>query len=136
MFAGKGVDNLSHPLGDEQAARKARALAAKLQGKTSGKTHEVARGQYVELELEKTDKVFVILAEFGTTIHPAYGQAAGPLHNQIAQPDRADNTHLASRLQQGHYEDMYFNQMVSTTRNSPPAVYDRRDGSRMGHGAL
>ena len=114
VFAGRGVDNISHPLGDEQAARRARALAAKLQGKTKGKTHEVAKGQYVELGLEKTDRVFVILAEFGNTIHPTYGGAAGPLHNQIAQPDRTvDNTTIwQADYNKSHYEDMYFNQMV------------------------
>ena len=114
VFAGVGVDNLSHPLGEEQSALKAAALEAKLQGKTSGKTHEVAKGQYVELSLEKTDRVFVILAEFGDNIHPAYGQAAGPLHNQIAQPNRAvDNTTIwQADYSKAHYEDMYFNQMV------------------------
>ena len=114
VFAGRGVDNLSHPLGDEQAARRARALAAKLQGKAKGKTHEVAKGQYVELELERNDRVFVILAEFGNTIHPSYGQAPGPLHNQIAQPNRAvDNTTIwQADYNKAHYEDMYFTKMV------------------------
>ena len=114
IFAGVGVDNLSHPKGEEQSALKAAALEAKLEGKTNGKTHEVAKGQYVELGLEKTDRVFVILAEFGDTIHSSYGQAAGPLHNQIAQPNRAvDNTTIwQADYSKAHYEDMYFNQMV------------------------
>jgi immune inhibitor A len=96
MFAGKGGDNISHPLGDEQAARRAKALAAKLKGKAYGKTHEVARGQFVELSLEKTDRVFVILAEFGNSTHPSYDGAPGPQHNQIAQPDRAASARLRS----------------------------------------
>lgn len=114
IFAGIGVDNLSHPKGDEQAAAKAQAMEAKILGKTNGKTHEVAKGQYVELELEKNDRVFVILAEFGNTIHPSYGQAPGPLHNQIAQPNRAvDNSTIwQADYNTAHYEDMYFNQMV------------------------
>ena len=114
VFAGRGVDNLAHPKGDEQAALKARAMEARLRGKAKGKTHEVARGQYVELGLEKTDRVFVVIAEFGNQIHPAYGQAPGPLHNQIAQPNRAvDNTTIwQADYNRAHYEDMYFNQMV------------------------
>ncbi len=93
IFAGVGVDNLSHPKGDEQAALKAQAMEAQIQGKTNGKTHEVAKGQFVELGLEKNDRVFVIVAEFGNSIHPSYGGAAGPQHNQIAQPNRTvDNT--------------------------------------------
>lgn len=114
IFAGVGVDNLAHPKGEEQAALKAQAMEAKLQGKATGKTHEVAKGQFVELELEKTDRVFVVLAEFGEQIHPSYGQAAGPLHNQIAEPDRTvDNSTIwQSDYNVAHYEDMYFNQMV------------------------
>ncbi len=114
VFAGQGVDNLRHPKGDEQAALKARAAEARLRGKAYGKTHEVARGQYVELGLEKTDRVFVVLADFGNTIHPSYGQAPGPLHNQIAQPNRAvDNTTIwQADYNKAHYEGMYFNQMV------------------------
>ncbi|MEO8354811.1 MAG: immune inhibitor A domain-containing protein, partial [Chloroflexota bacterium] len=114
IFAGVGVDNLSHPKGDEQAALKAKAMEAKIQGKANGKTHEVAKGQFVELGLEKNDRVFVIIAEFGDTIHPSYGQAPGPLHNQIAQPNRAvDNTTIwQADYNKAHYQDMYFNQMV------------------------
>jgi immune inhibitor A len=114
IFVGQGVDNISHPKGDEQAALRAKGLEAKVQGKTNGKTHEVAKGQYVELGLEKNDRVFVILAEFGNSIHPSYGGSAGPQHNQIAEPNRAvDNTTIwQADFDKAHYEDMYFNQMV------------------------
>ena len=47
IFAGVGVDNLAHPKGDEQAALRARGLESKIEGKTTGNTHEVAKGQYV-----------------------------------------------------------------------------------------
>jgi immune inhibitor A len=114
IFAGQGTDNLSHPKGDEQAALKAKALEARLQGKANGKVKEVAKGQYVELGLEKNDRVFVILAEFGNSIHPAYGGTAGPQHNQIAEPNRAvDNTTIwQADFNKAHYEGMYFGQMV------------------------
>ena len=57
--------------------------------------------QYVELQREKTDKIFVILAEFGTERHPSYPDKDqdpntagpttwnGPLHNAIPAPDRS-----------------------------------------------
>ena len=114
IFAGVGVDNLAHPKGDEQAALRARGLESKIEGKTTGNTHEVAKGQYVELGLEKTDRVFVIIAEFGNSIHPTYGGTPGPQHNQIAQPNRAvDNTTIwQADFNKAHFEDMYFNQMV------------------------
>lgn len=114
IFAGKGDDNLSHPMGDAQAALKAKAMEAMLQGKAKGKTHEVFRGQFAELALEKNDRVFVIVAEFGDAIHPNYGGDPGPLHNQIAEPDRSvDNSTIwQADFDKAHYEDMYFNQMV------------------------
>jgi immune inhibitor A len=63
-----------------------------------------ADDQYVELAREKTDKIFVVLAEFGNERHPDYPDADtnpsipgpatfnGPLHNQIPQPDRTKDT--------------------------------------------
>ena len=67
---GANTDNPSHPLGDEQAAQREVALSAKLNGKANGKTHQVAKGQYVELAREGEDKIWTILAEFGTQINP------------------------------------------------------------------
>jgi immune inhibitor A len=125
VFAGRGVDNLSHPLGDEQAARRARALAAKLKGKAKGKTNEVAKGQFVELELARTDRVFVILAEFGDNIHPTYGGAPGPQHNQIAEPNRTvDNVTIwQADYNRAHYEDMYFGKMVEYYKQQSSGRY-------------
>ena len=73
------------------------------------------KDKYVELKREKTDKIFVILAEFGNERHPSYPDQDtspatpgpvrfdGPLHNEIDEPNRAvDNSHrLAGRLQRG-----------------------------------
>ncbi|WP_345298325.1 immune inhibitor A domain-containing protein [Candidatus Villigracilis affinis] len=64
--------------------------------------------------MEKNDRVFVIIAEFGEGIHPTYGGEPGPLHNEIAEPNRAvDNTTIwQADFNKEHFEDMYFNQMV------------------------
>src|SRR5688500_15344902 len=85
---GANTDSPSHPLGDEQAALRAAGLEAKVNGKAPGKVHEVARGQYVELAREDTDKIFVVIAEFDNYRHPTYPDGAsdalefdGPLHN-------------------------------------------------------
>src|SRR3972149_10848837 len=42
-------DNKQDPLTTERLELRAQALDAKLNGKAHGRTHEVARGQYVEL---------------------------------------------------------------------------------------
>jgi immune inhibitor A len=109
---GANTDNPSHPLGDEQAAGKAIALEAKVNGKASGKTHEVARGQFVELAREGEDTIWTIIGEFGTQIHPSYGGTAGPLHNQIPAPDRSvDNTTIwAPDFSKAYYENLLFSE--------------------------
>ena len=67
--AGRG-DDLSHPLGEQQRALKQQAMEAKLHGKAYGRTHEVARGQFVELERVGEDSIWTVLAEFGDAEHP------------------------------------------------------------------
>ncbi|MCW2610865.1 MAG: family metalloprotease protein [Cryptosporangiaceae bacterium] len=80
------------------------------------------KDQYVELKREKTDRIFVILAEFGDERHPSYpdqdthpatpGPATfqGPLHDKIPQPDRAqDNSTIwQPNYDRQHFQDLYF----------------------------
>ena len=73
-------DNLPDPLTTKQLDLKQQALEAELNGKAYGKTHEVARGQYVQLALEGTGMVWTVMGEF-----------ADFKHNNIAQPDRSIN---------------------------------------------
>ena len=83
-------DNKPDPLTTHQLELKEKALEAKLNGKAYGKTHEVARGQYVELAREGEGALWTVLGEF-----------ADLPHNTMPQPDRAvDNTtHLGAGLQ-------------------------------------
>ena len=117
-------DDLKHPLSEKQRTLRQKALERKLKGdpKAQGKVVQVAKGQYVELARESTDRVFVVIAEFGDTTHVSYPDGGsnattfdGPLHNQIPQPDRAvDNTTLwKADYDVAHYEDMYFNRMAA-----------------------
>ncbi|WP_091455201.1 immune inhibitor A domain-containing protein [Micromonospora inyonensis] len=82
------------------------------------------RDQYVELAREQTDRIFVILAEFGNDRHPSYpdqdtdpdtpGPARfdGPLRNEIPQPNRAvDN----STVWQADYSSDYFRKLYFGT---------------------
>ncbi len=128
-----GDKNVNHnkraPWTVKQDALRQKALEKKLRGAKSaqGDIAKLGKGQYVELAREGTDKIFVVLAEFGDTRHSAYpdttatGQPAsdaqrfeGPLHNQIPAPNRAvDNTTLwQPDYNRAHYEDMYFNRMA------------------------
>jgi immune inhibitor A len=106
-------DDRAHPKGDLQRALKQRALEAKIAGKTSGRTHRVAGGQYVELAREGEDSIWTVLGEFGTQVNPTYGGLPGPLHNQIPQPDRAvDNTTIWSPdFSPAYYETLLFSDL-------------------------
>src|SRR5215207_9186127 len=131
-------DNLKHPLGERQHVLRQLGLQAKLQGLATGKVHQVGKGKYVELERENTDKIFVVIAEFGNTRHVAYpdtnpdGTPAsdaltfdGPLHNQIPKPDRKnDNSTLwQADYNQAHYNDMYFNRMAKYYQSQSSGRY-------------
>jgi immune inhibitor A len=112
----RGGDNFKSPQAAEQFERRQQALHQRLAGNGSGKIHEVSRGQYVELALERTDRIFVVLVEYGNTggiATPALSQAPGPQHNQIPQPDRAvdNNTIWQADYNREHYEQMYFTTM-------------------------
>jgi immune inhibitor A len=80
------------------------------------------KDQYVRLSRERTDRVFVLLVEFGNQRHPDYpdqdtdpdwpGPARfdGPLHNQIPEPDRTvDNSTIwEPDFSQAYWQNLYF----------------------------
>jgi immune inhibitor A len=103
-------DNRPDPLTTKQLALKEQALEAKLNGKAYGKTAEVARGQYVELERQGEGAIWTVLGEFSDFAH-----------NSIAQPDRAvDNTTLwAPDFSRDYYMDLLFGEGpgVNSMRN-------------------
>ena len=98
--AGK-QDNLPHPKGEEQAELRAAALESKLLGKTSGNTHEVARGQFVELAREGEDSIWTVLGEFNDFAH-----------NTIPEPDRnVDNSTIwAPDFSEAYFEELLFSE--------------------------
>ncbi len=92
-------DDLPHPLGERQRALRAAALEAKLNGKAYGRTHEVARGQFVELAREGQGMVWTVLGDF-----------ANFKHNSIAQPDRRfdNSTYWKPDFSRAHYMQLMF----------------------------
>jgi len=94
-------DDRPHPLGIKQREMHEKALEAKLNGKAYGKTHEVARGQFVELERQGEDSVWTVLGEFSNFPH-----------NSIAEPDRDfDNTTIwTPDFSRDYYMDMIFSE--------------------------
>ncbi|MEU5522335.1 immune inhibitor A domain-containing protein [Streptomyces sp. NPDC047860] len=112
--------DLEGPLSKTQEAQREEALNQVISGRTKVKNRDGSKvvqlkskkgdAKYVELGREKTDKIFTILVEFGDKIDSRYGGTPGPLHNQIAKPDRkVDNsTAWQEDYDQQHFEDLYF----------------------------
>ena len=108
--------------------------------KAGAKAAAKKKDQYVELAREKTDKIFVILAEFGNERHPSYpdqdtapatpGPATfeGPLHNAIPEPDRTvDNTTVwQADYNRQHFQDLYFGK----GENSVASYYKKQSSGR------
>jgi immune inhibitor A len=94
-------DNRPDPLTTKQQELRQQGLEAKLNGKAYGKTHEVARGQYVELEREGEGAIWTVLGEFSDFPH-----------NNIAQPDRTvDNTTIwVPDFSRAYFMDLLFNE--------------------------
>jgi immune inhibitor A len=132
--------NLDGPLSRTQEAQRQEALSEVISGKTQVKdrngSHVVqlkskkGDSKYVELGREKTDKIFTVLAEFGDQTDPKYGGTAGPLHNQIAAPDRAKDNSTAwqADYNQKHFQDLYFGTGKNT--ESLKKYYEKQSSGR------
>jgi immune inhibitor A len=112
-------DNLPNPLADRQSEARSQALQAVVQGKAKavGKNKVVrqGKGQFVELAQLGEDKIWTVLGEFGpdenTAHHGGHGGAAGPAHNEIAEPNRKfDNTTIWEEdFSEAYFENILFN---------------------------
>ncbi|WP_207793163.1 immune inhibitor A domain-containing protein [Nocardioides acrostichi] len=114
-------DSLSMPWQKKYDDVRQQALAQRLKRGGTGVSEKVAPGTYGKIAQTGTDKIFVVLAEFGDTRHSAYPDGEdseaqrfdGPLHNEIPKPDRSvdNSTVWQSDYDQSHYQDMYFKRM-------------------------
>ena len=98
------------------------ALEQRLKTGGAGAAERIAKNTYGRVATTGQEKIFVVLAEFGNTRHPAVPDDPeqsdattfeGPLHNAIPKPNRKkDNSTLWQRdYDVDHYENMYFNRM-------------------------
>ncbi len=132
--------DLDGPLSKTQEAQRQEALNEVISGKASVKDRNGSqvvqlkskggRSKYVELSREKTDKIFTILVEFGDKVDPRYGGTVGPLHNQIAAPDRKKDNSTAwqADYNQAHFQDLYFGTGKKT--ESLKKYYEKQSSGR------
>jgi immune inhibitor A len=104
--------------------------------------------QYVELGREATDRIFVVLAEFGNQRHPDFPDKdlepsipgpttfEGPLHNRIPQPDRTvdNSTVWHPDYDRQHFDDLYFGEGgaegAGAEHESVRQYYERQSSGR------
>ncbi len=117
--------DLPNPLGDKQRVMRRAALDKVIKGEarvqeSDGSSVVRLGDDYVELGRESTDKIFTMLAEFGDQVDKKLRGTPGPLHNQIAEPDRSqDNaTMWQADYDRAHYQDMLFSQEPGATSMS------------------
>ena len=136
-------DQLPNPLAEKRAELRERAVSEVVNGNLKpeerngsvvvkvgetaspsgeGHTGKKKKAQFVELEREKTDRIFVILAQFGNQRHPSYPDQDtdpstpgpvkfdGPLHNEIPEPDRTvdNSTVWQADYDRQHFQNFYF----------------------------
>ena len=100
------------------------------------------KDQYVELSRETTDKVFVILAEFGDERDPKYPDQDtdpdipgptrfdGPLVNEIPEPNRSldNSTKWQENFSQSYFQQLYFGSGAGV--ESLKTYYERQSSGR------
>jgi immune inhibitor A len=78
-----------------------------------------------------TDRIFVVLAEFGHRQHsavpsdPSAQRTEGPLHNEIPEPNRSTDNHTlwSPDYDRAHYENLYFNRMKDFYQDQSSGQY-------------
>jgi immune inhibitor A len=84
-------DNRPGPLTARQEARRKAAQQLILSGQAAPDADgvvQLAEDKYFEAAVSGTGNIFTILAEFGDQGSGRYGTTPGPLHNEIAKPNR------------------------------------------------
>ncbi|MEV6959677.1 immune inhibitor A domain-containing protein [Streptomyces sp. NPDC051207] len=135
---GMAEHDLEGPLSKTRAAQRQEALNRVISGDAQVKERDGSKvvelpsrkgdSKFVELGREKTDKIFTILVEFGDKVDSRYGGTPGPLHNQIAEPDRTKDNSTAWKADYNreHFQELYF----GSGAGSMKTYYEKQSSGR------
>jgi immune inhibitor A len=124
-------DNLPNPLAEAKNAERQDAVHKLLRGeattktiggnrvievKSKGKGGKPGTSRYVDYPVNREEDIFTVLTDFGTQTKTGFSTAPGPVHNQIASPDRTwdgnstddNSTYWVPDFNRAHYLDMMF----------------------------
>ena len=102
-------------------------------GKNTSQSVKVGRGQWVEYEVEETHQLLSFLVDFGNKADPRFPEAptSGPVHNQIPEPGRRDNTtYWKADFSREHYRQMFFTGLEDQGGESFRDLYDEMSSGR------
>jgi immune inhibitor A len=124
-------DNITPGWRKKYEHRTRAALEKRLRTGGTGQAEKLRNNTYGQVAQTGTDRIFVVLAEFGDRHHsavpsdPSAQRTEGPLHNQIPRPDRStDNSTLwHSDYDRAYYTNLYFNRMKDFYRDQSSGVY-------------
>ncbi|GAB3447042.1 immune inhibitor A [Phycicoccus ginsengisoli] len=132
--AANRAHDLPNPLGDAQRALRKEAVEKLVKGEATTETRggqrvikvkgnakapkgsKAAKDRYVSYPVDREEDIFTILTDFGDKVDPRTKGEAGPVHNNIPQPDRNwdgsstddNSTSWTSNYDRQHYLDMMF----------------------------
>ncbi len=137
--AAQKPDNRPDALSRKQAALRQRAVDAlvagdaKTVGKGADRKIELGEGVQVDYPASQTAQLLTFLLEFGDDAsNPAFpDNTAGPLHDEIPEPARSDNTtYWLQHFTSQHYKDMFFNGLASQNGESFRSIYKEMSSGR------
>jgi immune inhibitor A len=102
-------------------------------GKGADRTIQLSSGDQVEYPTNQTAQLLTFLVEFGNADygHSYEGNTAGPLHNQIPEPARSDNTtYWKPNFNRQHFLDMFFNGLPDQNGESFKSDYKEMSSGR------
>ena len=128
------VHDFPSPLGDAQRKLREEAVTKLVKGQATTETRggqqvirikgngkapkgsQAAKDRFVSYPTEREESILTFLVDFGDRVSPSTGGTAGPVHNQIAAPDRTwdgnatddNSTYWTQDFNRAHYEDMMF----------------------------
>ena len=119
-------DNLPNPLAEAAAAERQDAVTKLVKGQAATKTingnrvievkGKTGTSRYIDYPVNREEDIFTILVEFGDQTLTATGGTAGPVRNQIPEPDRTwdgsstddNSTYWVKDFNRDHFMDLMF----------------------------
>ena len=117
-------DNRLGPATKKQLALRKAAVQKVASGEATPNSDGVVQlgaDKFAEVETTDSDKIWTLLAEFGTQSVSKYGTAPGPLHNEIPKPDRSKDN---STTWTADYNTAYYNNLFNGSGESMKTFYE------------